>query len=396
MVSSMSVSVQSGIFLVKEQVALAMEAAPAASVVAPVVMPKHRSDITRLRWEIENKMTKKQRRPLTDSEISTKQARIEAFEKQRVAAGGKPFRVLNKKIEAIPEKTADAVVARLTSLDNSPGLSKEEQIEEDLLKIRVIQSRVNRNRSLVAKEKVEDKMAMLTDKDREKLAKRFEALLEKKEQREEEIQKKRKEAEEKKAPKRKRGPDSCASTAAPSEASEADPSEAGSSVVSSAEEAEDLSKKRRRWRMLPWLEEAAAPEVKEEPSEDQQDPEEETPAALPQVEEEEAPVELTGEEKVVKEHKEAMQKMKQEVAEFVEKVRRPAQQTAKEAADKVKIAPRAEKKLAKERADILCQELEAAIAQESELDLKVKEKAREFCRRQGREFCLRHGFLYPC
>ena len=148
--------------------------------------------------------------------------------------------------------------------------------------------------------------------------------------------------------------------------------------------------------MLPWLEEAAAPEVKEEPSEDQQDPEEETPAAEAQVEEEEAPVELTGEEKVVKGHREAMQKMKQEVAEFVEKVLRPAQQTAKEAVDKVKIAPRAEKKLAKERADILCQELEAAFAQNSNLDLQVKEKAREFCRRQGREFCLRHGFLYPC
>jgi hypothetical protein len=359
-------------------------------------MPKRKEDICQLRWEIEHKVTKKRRRPLTQAEITYKEAQIEAFEKKRVAAGGKPFRALNKKIEAIPEKTADAVVARLTSLDNSPGLSKEEQIEEDLLKIRVIQSRVNRNRSLVAKEKVEDKMAMLTDKDREKLAKRFEALLEKKEQREEEIQKKRKEAEEKKAPKRKRGPDSCASTAAPSEASEADPSEAGSSVVSSAEEAEDLSKKRRRWRMLPWLEEAAAPEVKEEPSEDQQDPEEETPAAEPQVEEEEAPVELTGEEKVLKEHREEMQKMKQEVAEFVEKVLKPATQTAKEAADKVKIAPRAEKKLAKERADILRQERQAALDRESELNLQIKEKGKEFCRRQGRDFCLRHGFLYPC
>ena len=41
------------------------------------------------------------------------------------------------------------------------------------------------------------------------------------------------------------------------------------------------------------------------------------------------------------------------------------------------------------------QEMEAAIAQKSELDLKVKEKAREFCRRQGRDFGLRHGFLYP-
>ena len=139
---------------------------------------------------------------------------------------------MNKKLEAIPEKTADAVVARLTSVENSPGLSREEQIEEDLLKIRVIQSRLKRNRGLVDKEKLDEKLAMLTDKDREKLAKGFEALLKKKEQREEEIQKKRKGAEEKKkaAPKRKRGPGSAASTAAPSEAA---PSEATSSEVES-------------------------------------------------------------------------------------------------------------------------------------------------------------------
>ena len=86
--------------------------------------------------------------------------------------------------------------------------------------------------------------------------------------------------------------------------------------------------------------------------------------------------------------------MKQEAAEFVEKVIRPAQQAAKEAIGAVAMASRANKKLAKERADILCQELEAAIAQKSELDLQIKEKGREFCRRQGREFCLRHDFLF--
>ena len=143
-------------------------------------MPKFKSDVSRLRWEIEHKVTKKQRRALTEAEISTKKAQLEAYEAQRVAAGGRPFRALNKKIEAIPEKTADAVVARLTSVENTPGMSKEDQIQEDLLKLGVIQSRLKKNRALVAKQKLDGKLALLTDKDREKLAKGFEALLKKK------------------------------------------------------------------------------------------------------------------------------------------------------------------------------------------------------------------------
>ena len=78
-------------------------------------MPKYKTDITRFRWEIEHKMTKKHRRALTDDQIRNRQAQIDAYEKHRVAAGGKPLRIINKKFEAIPEKTADAVVARLTS-----------------------------------------------------------------------------------------------------------------------------------------------------------------------------------------------------------------------------------------------------------------------------------------
>ena len=241
-----------------------MEVLPDTVVVA---VPKHKEQICRLRWEIRNKVTKQQRRPLTEDEIKRKEAQVAAYEAKRIEAGGKPFRALNKKIEAIPEKTADAVVARLTSVENTPGLSKEEQINEDLLKLRVIQSRLKKNRALVAKEKLDDKLALLTDKDREKLAKGFEALLKKKEDREEQIEKKRTEAEEKKkaAPK-KRGASSQASTAAPSEAG---PSETTSSEVETcASEAGSSTRKRRRWRMLPWVEDVVAPEpgVQEEQS----------------------------------------------------------------------------------------------------------------------------------
>ena len=371
-------------------------------------MPKRKEDICKLRWEIQHKVTKKQRRPLTGAEIKNKQAQIEAYEKQRVADGGKPLRALNKKIEAIPQKTADAVVARLTSVENSPGLSKEEQIEEDLLKMRVIQSRVNRNRGLVAKEKFEDKLAMLTDEDREKLAKRFDALLQKKEEREDEIQKKRKEAKEKKkaAPKRKRKAevDPDASTMAPSEAdpSEVAPSES-SSVVSSAEgsEAGDPPRKRRRWRMLPWLEEVAAPEeVKEEtPSEEEEDHEEQEVEDLePLSVQEEAPVqevapvqeaapvqEVPVQERPVKltlqymeEHENMMEALKNTYDAFELQALDPAIDAYNEAEDKVKLASPAEKALAKENLKVKRREMEETFARQRELGCQIQAKSKEF------------------
>ena len=241
-----------------------MEAASSASGAASAALPKFKSDVSRLRWEIEHQVTKKQRRPLTEAEISAKKAQLEAYETQRLTAGGRPFRALNKKLDAIPEKTADAVVARLTSVENSPGLSKEEQIQEDMLKLRVIQSRLKTNRDLVAKEKLDGKLALLTDKDREKIAKGFEALLKKKEQREEEIQQKRKAAEEKKrtAPKR-RATGSQASTTTPSEPCDI------SDVESEAAPSEEPPMKRRRWKLLSLVKETA-PEVKEDPSSDEE------------------------------------------------------------------------------------------------------------------------------
>ena len=397
----MSILVQVGIVPVLDQIAFPMAAAAETSDAAALKMPKRKEDICKLRWEIKHKVTKKQRRPLTKAEINNKQAQIEAYEKLRVADGGKPLRALNKKIEAIPQKTADAVVARLTSVENSPGLSKEEQIEEDLLKMRVIQSRVNRNRGLVAKEKFEEKLTMLTDGDRERLAKRFDALLQKKEDREDEIQKKRKEAEEKKAvPKRKRKAevDPDASTMAPSESAPSEASES-SSVVGSEEgsEAGDPSRKRRRWRMLPWLEAVAAPEVKEETlsEEEEEEPEEEEvegPEHLAPVQEapaqeaapaqetpvEERPFKLTLQ--YLEEHENAMEALKKAYDAFEVEVLDPAIEAYNEAEANVKIASQAEKTLAKENLKVKQQEMEAVCARQRELGCQIQAKSREFYR----------------
>ena len=393
----MSILVQVGIVPVLDQIAFPMAAAAETSDAAALKMPKRKEDICKLRWEIKHKVTKKQRRPLTKAEINNKQAQIEAYEKLRVADGGKPLRALNKKIEAIPQKTADAVVARLTSVENSPGLSKEEQIEEDLLKMRVIQSRVNRNRGLVAKEKFEEKLTMLTDGGRERLAKRFDALLQKKEDREDEIQKKRREAEEKKAaPKRKRkvevDPD--ASTMAPSESAPSEASES-SSVVSSEEEAGDPPRKR-RWRMLPWLEAVAAPEVKEEPlseeeEEEQEEEEVQEPEHLAPVQDapvQEAPAQETPVEErpfkltlqYLEEHENAMEALKKAYDAFEVEVLDPAIEAYNEAEAKVKIASQAEKTLAKENLKVKQQEMEAVCARQRELGCQIQAKSREIYR----------------
>ncbi len=61
--------------------------------------------------------------------------------------------MLKEKIDAVPEKTAEAVVKSLTSLDNTPGLSPEEQLREDQLKVAVLRGRINKNAGVVAKRK---------------------------------------------------------------------------------------------------------------------------------------------------------------------------------------------------------------------------------------------------
>jgi hypothetical protein len=75
----------------RSQIAIAMDPAKLDA----VVVPNHKSEISRLRWEIRRKQTKKQRRPLTDFQILFKKAQIMAYEKRRVEAGGRPFRAPN-------------------------------------------------------------------------------------------------------------------------------------------------------------------------------------------------------------------------------------------------------------------------------------------------------------
>lgn len=118
-----------------------------------VRLPKTKEESCRLRWEIKHKMTKRRHQPLTHAQIAFRKLQIAAFEKVKLATGGRPFKVLKEKIDAVPQKTAEAVVKHLTSLDNTHGLSPEEQLQEDQLKIAVLQGRVNRNAKVVAKQK---------------------------------------------------------------------------------------------------------------------------------------------------------------------------------------------------------------------------------------------------
>ena len=71
----------------------------------------------------------------------------------------------NKKINAMPKQTADAVVQKFRSVENTRGLSPDNPGS--------IKS--TRTRGLVAKEKFEEKLATLTDEDKKKLTERFEA-----------------------------------------------------------------------------------------------------------------------------------------------------------------------------------------------------------------------------
>ncbi len=122
--------------------------------IAPeVAIPKSKVVVSRLRWEIKHKMTHQRRRPLTELELDFKKLQITAFDKLKAATGGRPFKVLKEKIDAVPGKTAEAVVKSLTSLDNTPGLSPEEQLQEDQLKVAVLRGRINKNAGVVVKRK---------------------------------------------------------------------------------------------------------------------------------------------------------------------------------------------------------------------------------------------------
>jgi hypothetical protein len=81
-----------GHFPLQDSSAIAMDQPKLEAVVA---VPKHTSEISRLRWEIRHKQTKKHGRPLTEFQILFKRAQIMAFEKRRVEAGGRPFRAPN-------------------------------------------------------------------------------------------------------------------------------------------------------------------------------------------------------------------------------------------------------------------------------------------------------------
>lgn len=115
-----------------------------------MTMPKHNSHVSKLRWEIANKCTKECRRPLSDADVERRQAQVDAFEGQRIAAGGKRFRALNKKLDGLPMDTAIAVVSHLTSVDVTPGLDIAAQIDVDNLKIQVLKTRVNTNQRALA------------------------------------------------------------------------------------------------------------------------------------------------------------------------------------------------------------------------------------------------------
>lgn len=117
------------------------------------------SGLANLRWEVRHKLSKDQKKPLTDAQVHQKQCQIDAYEKRRIAAGGKPFRSLNKKIDALPEKTAKAVVVELLSLENTPGLDVADQIDEDCLKIHLLQTRVKKNKRLQTHGKLRGKWA---------------------------------------------------------------------------------------------------------------------------------------------------------------------------------------------------------------------------------------------
>jgi hypothetical protein len=88
-----------------------------------VDVPKHKSQISRLRWEIRHKQTKERGRPLTEFQILFKKAQIMAFEKRRVEAGGRPFRAPN----FLPELNRSTLEA------DQAGVSTEFAVAEEMI-----------------------------------------------------------------------------------------------------------------------------------------------------------------------------------------------------------------------------------------------------------------------
>ena len=105
---------------------MAMESSSLASIKAPTC----KYSITKLRWELSNRLSRKTKKPLTQEQLTRKQAQLDAFESQRIAAGGKPLRALNQHMaEAEKQSKRKASLLEEAAPVAAPEIPTAEQVE---------------------------------------------------------------------------------------------------------------------------------------------------------------------------------------------------------------------------------------------------------------------------
>ena len=106
---------------------------------------------------------------LEGDELEEKTRQLNEYRANRNKRGRKSSieaRHVNRKLTVIKEsvdKVPDQVVEKLTSLENEPGRSRDDQIVEDRLKVRVLNSRIWKNLAEKEHDKMVERIALLPD-----------------------------------------------------------------------------------------------------------------------------------------------------------------------------------------------------------------------------------------
>ena len=139
-----------------------------------VVIPTNKQTASRLKWELQHERSWKGRVLLTDEQRKYKTAQVEAYQHKR-----KGFRqglqIIAKKVVELPEKVAREVVFAFAAPNLERGLTPDQQIEADKLKIHFLQNRLKAARALKKKVAEIVKAAKKKDNSKPKAKKKAEA-----------------------------------------------------------------------------------------------------------------------------------------------------------------------------------------------------------------------------
>lgn len=150
-------------------------------------------------------------RELTEDEIKEREDALNAYKSNASPRGRRSLssgvRMANKKLKKVQETLKalpSDVVTSLTSVENTPNLSRKEQVMQDRLKVRVLNNRIYMNLKEMEQEKMVEKLSYLPEAEQARLTAKLERTLDMQLEREAKLKKAAEEKERKAAEEKER------------------------------------------------------------------------------------------------------------------------------------------------------------------------------------------------